>query len=522
LKRAAAVFSERVPGAAPTVNNLEVIARRAIAIKQRTELESWTIRRRLQLALQLSHVDGLELEDGTRKVFSQRHNPGSRKVICSFAMGAHVKLLSIAGETYKAYGERHGWDVVLSTEEELAERRPPSWAKIRLIRELLDDYDLVWWIDADALFTDVEPDIMPELDSDKDLFLVEHTWGSPPWIAANAGVMLWRSTEWSKNFLDEIWSTEKYIDYPIWENAALLELLGYNLFPIFHKAPTAHMVHVKFLPLAWNSVWENPADEPYLNHHGASIGNERTRRDRMRLDLILFRRTLAGIRPSPARSRATQNGSRRTYLTAARPSSTMVREDIPLMLNERGLVGCAAEVGVFAGQFSARLLSTWRGRHLISIDPWLAASPDEYVDVNNVSQPEHDANYEATRARLARFGERSSVWRLTSKQAAHRVPRASMDFVYIDARHDEQSVLEDLDLWLPKLRPGGILAGHDYEAATFDEGVFGVKTAVDSFFGRLGLRVHVTGEPKFPSWIVEIPADDGRQSATRGRTSVFS
>lgn len=39
---------------------------------------------------------------------------------------------------------------------------------------------------------------------------------------------------------------------------------------------------------------------------------------------------------------------------------------------------------------------------------------------------------------------------------------ASIDFVYIDARHDRKGVLEDLQAYWPKVKMGGVIAGHDY------------------------------------------------------------
>ena len=42
------------------------------------------------------------------------------------------------------------------------------------------------------------------------------------------------------------------------------------------------------------------------------------------------------------------------------------------------------------------------------------------------------------------------------------------DFIYVDARHDFKGVYEDLVAWWPKLRAGGIMAGHDY--VTQDDG----------------------------------------------------
>ena len=183
-----------------------------------------------------------------------------------------------------------------------------------------------------------------------------------------------------------------------------------------------------------------------------------------------------------------------------------VREDLPFLLNRRGLYGCGVEVGVKTGWFSEVLLDRWKGRHLISVDPWLADDPDAYVDVANVEQPEHERFYEETRSRLERFGERSSIWRMTSDEAAPKVPHHSLDFVYLDARHDYASVLEDLDAWFDRVRPGGVLAGHDYVDGLFAEGDFGVRSAVGEFFAQRDLRVSATfGDPPWISWYVVLP-----------------
>ncbi len=51
--------------------------------------------------------------------------------------------------------------------------------------------------------------------------------------------------------------------------------------------------------------------------------------------------------------------------------------------------------------------------------------------------------------------------RLKSVRAAALI-KDGLDFVFIDAAHDYQSVLDDIRVWLPKVRSGGILSGHDY------------------------------------------------------------
>lgn len=79
----------------------------------------------------------------------------------------------------------------------------------------------------------------------------------------------------------------------------------------------------------------------------------------------------------------------------------------------------------------------------------------------------------------------------TSKQIGSNWPRdRKADLVFIDANHDYESVLEDIEIWYPKVKRGGILVGHDY-------GVFeGVTRAVDELLGpviRAGACLWVKG-----------------------------
>jgi predicted O-methyltransferase YrrM len=60
----------------------------------------------------------------------------------------------------------------------------------------------------------------------------------------------------------------------------------------------------------------------------------------------------------------------------------------------------------------------------------------------------------------------------TSVEAASRFADNSLDAVFIDAGHTYEDVAADLDAWMSKVKPGGILAGHDYDYP-------GVKVAVD-------------------------------------------
>ena len=69
-----------------------------------------------------------------------------------------------------------------------------------------------------------------------------------------------------------------------------------------------------------------------------------------------------------------------------------------------------------------------------------------------------------------------------SVSAAAKVAHTSLDFAYIDARHDYEGPSEDLRAWWPKLCPGGLMAGHDYDNVNG----MPVARAVGEFVSSLG------------------------------------
>ena len=78
------------------------------------------------------------------------------------------------------------------------------------------------------------------------------------------------------------------------------------------------------------------------------------------------------------------------------------------------------------------------------------------------------------------------VYILTSKEAAKKFESKSLDLVFIDANHTYEAVKEDIALWLPKVRLGGVICGHDYHR-TGNIPHNGVKRAVDEVFKDVNL-----------------------------------
>lgn len=178
------------------------------------------------------------------------------------------------------------------------------------------------------------------------------------------------------------------------------------------------------------------------------------------------------------------------------------RGEIPFILNKKRLVNVGVEVGVFYGQYSEYLLTHWQGKTLYSVDAW-----GQYIAPGTTTLPaeEFARIYESARRRLAPFGARSQIVRQLSTAAAQSIADGSLDFVYLDAGHDYASISEDLQAWAPKVRPGGILAGHDYwNGSSAAVPIYGVKKAVDEYARKRGVPIRVSWrEPdNCKSWLI--------------------
>jgi len=146
------------------------------------------------------------------------------------------------------------------------------------------------------------------------------------------------------------------------------------------------------------------------------------------------------------------------------------------------------EVGVAFGGHSEAILKQTQVQRLVGVDSY--SHREGYDDPMNLSQPAFDAMHQRTTQRMDPFGKRFSLLRKDSPQAAKVFDDQLFDFVYLDADHSHDGVWRDLCAWAPKVRVGGIIAGHDYGHGDFP----GVKRAVDRFIDRFGWQIHEEGE----------------------------
>jgi len=170
------------------------------------------------------------------------------------------------------------------------------------------------------------------------------------------------------------------------------------------------------------------------------------------------------------------------------------REDLLKLLPHHSI---GVEIGVFRGEFSDIILKLVKPSKLVLIDPWLGniRSGDkngnnmQYIDGNKYYQdvilPKYDSN-----PAVAVLKNRSSI--LSTFKDDH------FDWGYIDGDHSYEGVKHDLTLLRHKVKPNGIIMGHDYIVPRFA----GVVKAVDEFVQHHNLTISYITSDGCPSFYI--------------------
>lgn len=146
------------------------------------------------------------------------------------------------------------------------------------------------------------------------------------------------------------------------------------------------------------------------------------------------------------------------------------------------------EIGVNKGEFAELLAKRCREYH--GVDWW--------------EQTGQEVNKRATEARLQQYGPIVHLHDADAASVLPGFPNKYFDWVYIDADHWYRSVVRDIALSLPKVRPGGIIAGHDFVNGRNHWGTSVIRAVCEAVQARQIEIVAFSREP-FVDWIAKKP-----------------
>ena len=173
------------------------------------------------------------------------------------------------------------------------------------------------------------------------------------------------------------------------------------------------------------------------------------------------------------------------------------RMELAVYFRDQGYT-MGVEVGVFNGFYSEVLMETIPNLRLWGVDPYMVY--EGYRDHKFVKSMQ-DA--EAFAHGLLEGYPQYEFLKMTSQEAAMKFDPNSLDFVFIDGNHAFEYVKEDLELWTPKVKSGGIVSGHDYYVTP--HGNVGVIRAVNDFVASNNYMLQTT------DWDMTMESEDDRQ-----------
>jgi len=148
------------------------------------------------------------------------------------------------------------------------------------------------------------------------------------------------------------------------------------------------------------------------------------------------------------------------------------------------------EIGTERGRFASDICVRCPNVKLYCVDPYKS-----YEEIGKIYPQElMDSIYKNAKERLAVFN--CKLIKKTSMEALGDFEDNSLDFVFIDGNHKYKYTLEDITEWTKKVRPGGVVCGHDYQKIHD----FGVIEAVNKYVKDNNIN---------PWFILHVPASKG-------------
>lgn len=143
------------------------------------------------------------------------------------------------------------------------------------------------------------------------------------------------------------------------------------------------------------------------------------------------------------------------------------REHFLADLVQRENLKRVAELGVWKGRTFLHLLVHCPGVEVIGVDAWEYHPERAGVPGGETYEAWNMPGLEKHVRKAAKpFGSRAVILKMDTAAAATKVKDSSLDLVFIDADHSAEGVTRDLNAWVPKVKQGGFITGHDIDWET--------------------------------------------------------
>jgi|TARA_B110000114_G_scaffold178949_1_gene212685 hypothetical protein len=191
------------------------------------------------------------------------------KIITSYD-DKYKNIGDITSKTFKKYAEKY--DYVFENVKMPKMDRPYAWSKINILLDEIqkNNFEYLLWVDADSYFNNYEKNISEIIDEKKEIYMVKHYCEVHKGtkfkntkltiLRINSGVMLLKSSDYNYNFLTKVWNNKKFINHPWWEQAAIMDIIGFRAelnHNLNDNIGNSILDKIKFLSGRWNSIPSN-------------------------------------------------------------------------------------------------------------------------------------------------------------------------------------------------------------------------------------------------------------------------
>lgn len=157
------------------------------------------------------------------------------------------------------------------------------------------------------------------------------------------------------------------------------------------------------------------------------------------------------------------------------PTRFISGQGLPELINSKLKNPVGIEVGADDGTTSVHILSNVPGSILHCVDPY-----HFYVDWNGNHMNDRAETFAKFKRDTEQFGDRVILHHKMSDDAVDEFEDNAYDFIFIDGLHTYEQVIKDCRNYWPKIKSGGIFAGHDYSV------IPAVNKAVHEFMQEVG------------------------------------